>query len=387
MPTQLIDQNPPHTASYPVVISDHAHIVDDGGMECFEAVITDDRVLDLYNSGVLCVSNPRPDHDPVQLKSGKVRYRNTPQRLQDWTEQLCRNEAILGNLTWNIDPDTAEYDYDPSTGTLRLTAGQIETPDSATRTRAIVQAANATPRTMHAGTRFAVRIWLADQERQKEIFHFYNQVGKPVDKTVAKFNFQASREQELARNLMMRSKHLGVENVETKGNRVSASSNKLCAFNTLSQAVEDFWTSHPESDEEIEEQSDFLVRYWDALASVVQDTGIVSLARRKELRPDPKTGHGGSLVDKALAIHGYIGLADRLWKAEQKQNERLDLSAILETLADEHFWSYDNPEWIERGVLIKAENNNGQERLQVRNARQSRQALRDALIEKVGALD
>jgi hypothetical protein len=383
MPTQLVTQEPERDVTYPILISEHAHIIDDGGMECFETVITDDRVVGLYQSGILNVGNPRPDHDHISLKSGKVRYRNTPARLEQWAEQLCNNEAILGNLTWNIDPTVSEFDYDPTTGHLRLLSGELQTPDSATRTRAIIRAANATPRTMTPGTRFAVRIWLADEEQQKRIFHFYNQMGKPVDKTVAKFNFQASPEQELAKNLMVRSKHLGVTNVETKGNRVSASSNKLCAFNTLSQAFEDFWTAHPESEEDLESQTAFVVRYWKTLVDVLPDLGVISLARRKELRPDPKTGRGGSLVDKALAIHGYIGLADRIWNVYQS-TESLDLHSTLEPLADEHFWCYDNPEWIDLTVLVKAQNKNGDEHLQLRNARQTRQAMRDALIRKVG---
>ena len=101
----------------------------------------------------------------------------------------------------------------------------------------VLKAAKSPAGTMRADTRFAVRIWIADDSKAKMVASIYNTRGDKVNDTAAKYAWQQTPEQRLARKLMEKSIHLGQDNVEVLTNTVSASSHKLVAFNTLAHTV------------------------------------------------------------------------------------------------------------------------------------------------------
>lgn len=365
------------------MVFDNVNYVDDGGIIAAELVMTAADIVGLSDTGRLMVGNARPDHDVVTLKSGKQRYRKTAQRLKNWTEDLLRNEAVIGNLTFNLNPDTTTVDMDEENHRLEVKAGNFDQKvDSATRTRAIIGAAKNPAQTFDLSTRFAVRVWFATSEEEDRLFHVYNQVGEKVNDTVAKFQYQSTAHQRIAKDLMVGSSHLGIDNVEVQSNTVSANSHKLVAFNTLAQAVERFWSGDPIDEAGEKADAQFLIDFWDELVNVRPEFGTLAKTERQAIR-------GVSVAGTAVSIHGVIALADALRTSETPLTRLSDLRSTVVVNEDGHersvdFFDYDNPLWTSIGVLVLAQDKAGNTRKTLRMSFQTRKAMGTALIEKLG---
>src|SRR5262249_37733225 len=160
---------------------------------------------------------------------------------------------------YEVEPDD---DGDPQ---LILHEGHFDMAvDSLSRLKAILMAAESPAQSMNLGTRVAVRIWICNDQEAKDVAVLYNTRGDKVNASTAKSTSQRTPLEKLVRALYDKSPHLGQDNVEVLGDTVSASSHKLCAYNTLHKAVHDFWTGEPVTPREVDEQADFLVRFWDA---------------------------------------------------------------------------------------------------------------------------
>ncbi|WP_194288914.1 MULTISPECIES: DNA sulfur modification protein DndB [unclassified Nocardioides] len=360
---------------------ENVNFVDDGGLLAAELVMTGADIVGLADTGRLVIGNARPDHDIVTLKSGKTRYRKTAVRLKNWTSDLLANEAVIGNLTFNLNPDTTVVDIDEDNHRLVVKDGNFDqNVDSATRTRAIIAAAKNPLQTFDLDTRFAVRVWFATKEEEDKLFHIYNQVGEKVNDTVAKYQYQSTAHQRIAKQLMMTSPHLGMDNTEVQSNTVSANSNKLMAFNTLSQAVEGFWSNDPIDETEEKADAQYLVDFWDELVAARPEFGKLPKEKRGALR-------GTSVAGTAVSIHGVIALADAMRKANKPLSELSKLKSTVavpgpgHTTVDVDFFDYDNPTWIDRGILVLSKNKAGETRKTLRMSFQTRKAAGDALIE------
>lgn len=361
------------------LVFDNVNYVDDGGILAAELVMTAGDIVGLADTGRLLVGNARPDHDVIILKSGKQRYRKTAQRLKAWTEDLLRNEAVIGNLTFNLNPDTTVVDMDEENRRLEVKDGNFDQKvDSATRTRAIIAAARNSVQTFDLSTRFAVRVWFANTEEEDRLFHVYNQVGQKVNDTVAKFQYQSTAHQRIAKLLMVSSAHLGIDNVEVQNNTVSANSNKLVAFNTLSQAVEAFWSSDPIDETQEKADGMYLVDFWDELVTARPEFGVLSKTERQKVR-------GSSMAGTALSVHGMVAVADAMRTAGTELGA---LNVLKEKVSvdgrDVDFFDYENPLWTDIGALVPSKDKAGNSRKTLRMSFQTRKAMGTALTDKLG---
>lgn len=362
---------------------DNVNYVDDGGLLAAELVMTGGDIVGLADTGRLVIGNARPDHDIITLKSGKQRYRKTAVRLKSWTEDLLNNEAVIGNLTFNLNPDTTTVDIDEEGHRLTVKAGNFDqNVDSATRTRAIIAAAKNPAQTFDLDTRFAVRVWFASKDEEDKLFHIYNQVGEKVNDTVAKYQYQSTAHQRIAKMLMVGSPHLGMDNIEVQSNTVSSNSAKLMAFNTLSQAMEKYWTSDPIDQAAEKDDTNFLIDFWDALVDVRPEFGKMS-------KTDRATVRGSSIAGTAVSIHGVIALADamRVGGVDFSELKKLKHSVIItedgsDRLVD--FFDYDNPLWTDIGVLVSSLDKDGKQRKTLRMSFQTRKAVGNAMKTELG---
>jgi hypothetical protein len=359
------------------VVSD-VRAVDDAGGTHYESIWTASYLIDLVDRGLLQLSgNIRPDHNPEFGEGAKTR-----RKIDAWADELLRNNAVIGNISVRLDPTTCEYEItEEDDGQLDLVmhSGEFDCKvDSLSRIKAIIKAGKSLAGTFDLDTKFAVRIWLVDDEAGNRVAAIYNTRGDKVNDTAAKFAWQATPEQRMARLLMMKSRHLGLDNVEVLRNTVSASSHKLCAFNTLSQGMETFWRAEPLTEAEEQEQVKFLVDFWDALVAVRPEFGRLTTERRKQVR-------GSSIAGTALSVHGLVAAADALYQHE------IDPASVLQALKDTveidglevDYFSYDNPLWLRIGVLALAETKDGTLRKQLRVSFPSRRAIADELKRKL----
>jgi hypothetical protein len=356
----------------------NVNAVDDAGGVHYETVMTGAYIVDLIDRGILkFTGNIRPDHLPDQRMGIKTR-----RKIDKWTEELIENQAVIGNISMRLNPDTTDYEVEPDEdGQLELTfEGDLDSAvDSLSRIKAINTAAKNPYGGFDTKTRFAVRIWIADDELAAKIATIYNTRGDKVNDTAAKFAWQANAAQRMARELMRKSAHLGLDNIEVLKNNVSASSPKLTAFNTLAGAIETAWQDEPFTPAEEQAHVDFLARFWDELVKVRPEFGRLSMSDRRQLR-------GSSVAGTALSIYGAVAVADSLHRNKLDPATKLaglNSTVKLDDGREVDYFSYDNPVWQRIGVIVSATDDAGNVSLSLRMSFQTRDAIGKELKTKL----
>ncbi|MFF2243301.1 DNA sulfur modification protein DndB [Arthrobacter sp. NPDC058130] len=351
----------------------HLRVVHDAGQDHYEGIMTGAWFADSLTTGVLEYGgNIRPDWQTDKMGA------KTRRKVERWTEELLQNDAVMGNLSVRLDPGKCDFDVDQDEDgdwTLSIWSGHLDTAvDSQSRITSIIRAVNNPLGSFDSQTRFATRIWVADDQLAARVGSDYNTRGDKVNDTAAKFAYQDNAEKRIARALLQNSPHLGVDNVEVLKNAVSASSSKLFAFNTLTQAMESFWHGDPVNKTEEEAQGRFLVDYWDALVSIRPEFGRLGKTERTALR-------GTSMAGTALSIHGIIAIAYEIYKRDLNSQEVLaPLAEPVYTDGDRvDYFSYKNPVWTKLGALVDT---NGKQ--QLRMSFQTRRTVAAELKRRLG---
>ena len=338
-------------------------VVDDNGGEHIECQMTGRYLVDLRSSGLLTLTgNIRPSHNQERLK-GKTRT-----KVDKWTRELLSNNAIIGNISVRLDPTKSDYQvwFDDETGEMCLTIndGVLDCAvDSLSRIKAILAAADNPLASFDLGTRFQVRIWMLDDDGASKVATIYNTRGDKVNDSTAKYAYSETKEQELARMLVNGSEHLGQDNVEVLSNSVSASSHKLCAFNTISGAIENSWKGGPVTARDIETQSEWLIHAWNSLVMVRPEFGKLSTPARQEQRKS-------SIASSAVVIYGLIGAMSSMFSENIEPDEAFKAIAPVAGAPDLFAWT--NPLWTEAGVVTPSGSGSGS--LTTRNSFPARRA-------------
>jgi hypothetical protein len=329
------------TLTWPLTIN-HVSPVDDAGGTHLECVMTAAYIVDLYESALLTLEgNLRGAHygdaSPTKLRK----------KINRWIEELIVNNAVIGNISIRLDPTKTDYEVltdEDGNMRLELETGHMDCAvDSLSRIKAILGAAASPIGGFDLGTRFQVRIWIADDELAARVGANYNTRGEKVNESTAKYKAPEGPEQRIAQNLVRRSPHLGIDNVEIHAMSVSARSAKLTAFSTISKAIEKTWGAGPVGAADIEAQSSWLVSAWDSLVSVRPEFGRLSTPARIETR-------GTSIAGSSVTIHALIAAMSTMYldsldpnkefpKLAQQSDEKID------------FFDLTNPIWQESGVV------------------------------------
>lgn len=327
--------------THPLTIINVAE-VDDAGSAQIETQMTAGFLVDLHRRGLLTLTgNIRPAHQQDRL-TGKTRS-----KVNKWTSELLDNNAIIGNISIRLNPDSSHYElwHDDETGHINMTIeeGVLDCAvDSLSRIKAILAAASNQLGSFDLDTRFQVRIWLLNDEQAAKVATIYNTRGDKVNDSTAKYAYSETREQELARKLVNGSRHLGQDNIEVLSNSVSASSNKLTAFNTVSKALEASWKGGPVSEADVEGQASWLIAAWESLVAARPEYGRLSTPKRREQRAT-------NIASTAVVIYGLIGAMSTMYI------NRVDPETAFAHLADTDdeldLFSWDNPRWTDAGVV------------------------------------
>ncbi|MCL3863003.1 DNA sulfur modification protein DndB [Actinotalea sp. K2] len=375
------------TLTSPLLEIIDVHEVDDAGGVHYETVMTAGFLVDLVERDLLKLTgNIRPAHAGGQALRGKTRA-----KVEKWARELLANNAVIGNISVRLNPETSMFDVvtdDEGVEILLLDRGELDCAvDSLSRIKSILLAAASPAQTFDLATRFQVRIWIANDEEAKRVAAVYNTRGDKVNDSAAKFAYSETPEQRVANLLMKSSRHLGQDNIEVLTNTVSASSHKLAAYNTLSQAIETFWQAEPVTEEDVREHAEWLKEAWDALVAVRPEFGRLTKAKRQELR-------GQSMAGTAVSIHGIVAVMYAMWRdgvdpatafkaLDATETVDVDLDGKAYTQEVDYF-SYENPVWQRIGILIPSPDKEGNERLTLRMSFQTRTAMGKELKTKMG---
>jgi hypothetical protein len=367
------------TLTRPLVTIKDVRPVDDAGQVHYETVMTAAFILNLVDEKLLLLEgNIRPDHMPGHKLGTK-----TARKINAWADELLRNNAVIGNISIRLDPAcdfVVEEDEDEEGRfDLYLLEGVFDCGiDSLSRIKAILRAGRSPAASFDLSTRFAVRLWVADRTLGNRVASIYNTRGDKVNDTAAKYAYQNTASERMARELMNKSPHLGLDNVEVLANSVSASSNKLVAFNTLAQAITTFWEEEPLDEAAEEGMVEYLVSFWDELVRVRSEFGRLSKSQRQSVR-------GSLIAGTALSIHGVVAVADALFKKGDSIEGALARLSEPVNVDEEvlDYFSYDNPVWVKRGILVPATDKQGNERKNLRMSFQTRKAMANELIARL----
>jgi DNA-sulfur modification-associated len=330
------------TLTWPLTIN-HVHQVDDAGGTHLECVMTAGYIVDLYESGLLTQEgNLRGAH------YGDASPTKTRKKINRWIDELIVNNAVIGNISMRLDPTKSEYEVltdADGNSRLELESGHMDCAvDSLSRIKAILGAANHPLGGFDLNTRFQVRIWIADDELAARVGANYNTRGERVNESTAKYKAPEGPEQRIAQNLVKRSPHLGIENVEIHAMSVSARSAKLTAFSTISKAIEKSWRAGPVGPADVEAQSAWIISAWNSLVSVRPEFGRFSTPVRIETRKN-------SVAGSSVTIHALIGAMSTIYL-----DDTLDPNEVFPKLAQQagekvDFFDLKNPIWQENGVV------------------------------------
>ena len=155
-------------------------------------------------------------------------------------------------------------------------------------------------------------------------------------------------------------------------NNISRNSTKIATFNTLAKGVEEGFADLDDSN--YEETKQYLVAFFNHLATIRSEMGYLDISARKRIRET-------SIGDTALVVQAYVKLAGDLFKSSDWSDRlsKLAISYIHKDGWSGDFMSRDNPLWLD-GVLTPTTSGS----MSVTNRRQSKKYMHDSLRAIVG---
>jgi hypothetical protein len=351
---------------------------EDGGHECYDTQVSAATIYRFLKRGFLRID----DEHQRGRDTVTGRQQVDSEKVERWTSDLIKGNAILGTIMWNFRPeDGSRLRYDKAEGKLYI-SGEAYIPDSYHRHLALKQAYESASRGSGFNTDLlvSVRIWGVSAEEESRLFYALNQEGKPADATRAKWLHPKELTQKLASEFVRQSPHLGPDNVDTVRDRLSKRNPRLAAFGTISKAFEDHFDGVELGGDHLNETVTWMVGFWDKLVSVLPELGKLPLVERQRVRNE-------SLVDSASAVNSFIALARRVKGSGHSLDvlDRLAQPVRRDDGSEISFFSRRNPLWADAGVVVPGEKTvNGKRTLTLRNSRQARSAILLAVLKQTG---
>lgn len=348
-----------------------------GRISKYTTVVTMGRLAELLSRDHIWV-----DYD--YQRGVKVSYnkdgseKRTPmvdrKRVDQISEKILENKLFGGCLTWNLRQKEVDYLYDMEARTLHIFEGKPTIPDSNHRHQAIKKVADLVRTRGYNfdpdAYDFPLVIEVLDLDGERGLFYEYNQLGKPANPTRSRFINQADLHNSLATHVVESSVLKG--HVELVTNNISRNSTKIATFNTLAKGVEEGFADLDDSN--YEETKQYLVAFFNHLATIRSEMGYLDISARKRIRET-------SIGDTALVVQAYVKLAGDLFKSSDWSDRlsKLAISYIHKDGWSGDLMSRDNPLWLD-GVLTPTTSGS----MSVTNRTQSKKYMHDSLRAIVG---
>jgi hypothetical protein len=342
----------------------------DYGRPCWDVVVPARDIHRMWKHGLIKIDpeNQRGKNNVTQKEVYKK------EKVERWARELQEGTAVFGQLTWNFRPEETKVYFDNKNRQFIIESGAATLPDSGHRHRAIALAVESVAQgsDFDIAQKFSIRIWHVGADEEPKIFYWMNQEGDKADATRSKWLHQKTMGEKLAQALVRSSPFLGRDNVETVTNSLSKKNPRLAAFNTFSVACETSWNDI--ADGELEAVSEYLCSFWEHLVEVRPELQRLDQPARQKWREE-------SISVAAIAIHGYMGLARRIYDGDFDFSplEALNTQVKVGRTAVD-FFSFENPIWRERGIVSMGKNDN----YTIRNALQTRREVIRLLAEQTG---
>ena len=112
---------------------DKVNVAQDYGRDVYDTVISARDIQRMFKHGLLLID------DDAQRGRNSVSGKQVvkQEKVERWTNDLLKGEAVFGQLTWNFRPNETDVEFDPETKTLIIRDGSATIPDLGHRHRAI----------------------------------------------------------------------------------------------------------------------------------------------------------------------------------------------------------------------------------------------------------
>jgi len=285
------------------------------------------------------------------------------QNADEIAEKLLHGRKLyLSPLVWNLRPSQFEAFRDDKAGSLSIYSGKIFLPDSHHRHQGIIKACRIfrqMPRDYPAFSldrQFKVDIYFLSKLDEGNFFYDKNQLTRQTSKSKA---FDLTTEDALsllAKQIAENSNALS-GNVNRVTDRLTANNPQLLTLSTLREVARTIVPAGEITEGEIAGIAAVIGSFFDKLADVRPELGILTAVDRRQVRER-------SLVDSGVMMHGYAALARDFMadlpksgssEASSAWDRRLNRLSAQNTYSDGN-WQGDlfdktNPLWAGVGVI------------------------------------
>ncbi len=225
----------------------------------------------------------------------------------DMVQKLLEGERVFFNpLVWNLRPRTFEAYWDGPKQELYLYDGRIYLPDSHHRQQAIAKAvsiwkqAPASYPAFSPGREFKVELYFLSREAEGDYFYDKNQRSRPTALSKAYDLTTQDDLSLLAKRLIEKCAALR-DNVNRVTDRLAADNPQVVTLSTLREMMKAFAPDGLVDESELDGLSTVGATFYDLLASVRPELGVLERAARHRVRKE-------LLVDSAVMMHGYAAV-------------------------------------------------------------------------------
>ncbi len=311
-----------------------------------------------------CVYDPQIQRGVKETKGARKEFLREKQ-IEAMMKDIEANCFECPQLMWNLRAGETIWVYVQELRQLRLYEGVATRPDTNHRHHAIIRLHQRYLRwiaetgsekmgSYNPERAYGLVICTDDFQGEARRFCVYNFLGWRMASTTARYieskTQSPNTHSRLARELMERSSVLGTANVEILSNQLSKHTAKMLTFGTL---VDSLRMAFPDlTEESYSEALDYLVEFIGELSRVrPNEIALLSVAQRQKVRES-------SLAHHPATWQALMRLAT--WLREQKEENwkaRLQVLAKAYTYALKgqpqtcDLFSFQNPIWLERGVL------------------------------------
>lgn len=306
------------------------------------------QIHDALKDGVISVKgDEQRGDDPV---TGKEIL--NPAKMKKWAEYEHAGTLFLGQLNYSLHLELGTtFEITPDGKCVRI-VGPILINDGRQRTYTIAHAVaqadqyGADGYDTEAGT--TVSLWTdALSTTRKEMYAQLNGArgGDHASKSSAEWMAPEGQLQEIAKYLVENSRHLGQGNVNVKLDSVTRNDKRIAGFHTFVKALENGWGKRrlPTAKEQVKFQ-EYLVRFYNKLATVRPEMGVLDLGDRQKAREE-------LITSNPLFLYGAMQVAISLYFTDPDHDPNLE---VLEALAGEKgdkFVALSNQDWKKLGIM------------------------------------
>jgi hypothetical protein len=369
----------------------------------FQTQITPGRLTDVCDPNELftpdlrmthrfrCVYDPDIQRGVKESDGGKAREFLNQANIKSMMQDIEENRFECPQLMWNLRAGETAWIFVRETKTLRIYEGVATRPDTNHRHIAIVgmhrkyldwvkNTGSSTWGTYNPHRAYGLVIYTDSAQGEGHRFYIYNFKGWRVSTSTAHYieskTDAPQLHSRLARELMERSGHLTVKNVEVLSNQHTRNSAKMITFGTLVDALKSAYPSLTE--DSYEEVLNYLISFLDVLHKArPNEIALLSVAQRQHVRDS-------TVADQAVLWHAYFRLASRLSDLgiADIADRIVALTSEIEITTDDgtahkvDVLSRKNPAWLQKGVMAP-----GKTGPRVVNNRQAREGAYEYLCE------